>query len=116
MTKKTAAPAGPTTKKYLVELKHASNPDVDGGYWTPPADSGKAQRVGADSLEEASRICRAYMDRNELGGGNWNGGNVYENGKLVAEVSYNGRVWEPRTRRPGTTPLWEPKAWKQEAL
>lgn len=31
----------------------------------------------------------------DLGGGNWSGGQVYNaEGRVIAEVSYNGRVWQ----------------------
>ena len=39
--------------------------------------------------------CREFIDEHDLGGGNWSGGEVYEEGTLVARVSYNGRVWRP---------------------
>lgn len=48
------------------------------------------------SLEEASKVCRQYIEEHYLGGSQWNGGEVYdEAGVLVAHVSYNGRVWSP---------------------
>ena len=83
--------------KLQVELKHAKNPDICGGYWTEPTDSRKPQMVGVESIEQAAKVCRAYITRNELGGGNWTGGKVYQvNGKktLVARISYNGRAWD----------------------
>ena len=30
----------------------------------------------------------------DLGGGNWNGGQICEEGRPLARVSYNGRVWD----------------------
>ena len=46
------------------------------------------------SLAEASMAARAYIDHNDLGGGNWTGGDVTDgNNQLVARISYNGRVW-----------------------
>lgn len=79
----------------IVTLKHAKNPDIAGGYWQEPVDPPKAQKVEVASLAEASQACRAYIERNGLGGGNWTGGNVTDNGKTIARVSYNGRVWAP---------------------
>lgn len=47
-----------------------------------------------ESLSEASNVCRLYIQENDLGGGNWVGGQVYDvTGKMVAYISYNGRVW-----------------------
>ncbi len=78
-----------------VELKHTANPDVAGGYWGGfvPSVNNIIEQVA--TLEEASRACRRFIEEHELGGGNWAGGNVYDGGKLVASVSYNGRVWLP---------------------
>ena len=53
--------------------------------------------VDCKDLEDASRICRKFIDENELGAGNWADpcGWVYDGDEIVANVSYNGRVWEP---------------------
>ena len=77
-----------------VKLKHDSNPDIDGGYWTPPLDKGRAKFVTVSTFAEASEVCRAYIKRNELGGGNWTGGQVFDDNRQIARVSYNGRVWD----------------------
>jgi hypothetical protein len=50
-------------------------------------------KVGIKSFKAASIICRDYIERNELGGGNWSGGQIYHDSELVAEVGYNGAVW-----------------------
>lgn len=48
------------------------------------------------NLEEAAKVCREYIDEYNLGGSHWSGGEVFDsNGKQVAYVSYNGRVWSP---------------------
>lgn len=48
------------------------------------------------SIAEASAACRKFIADNELGGGNWSGGDVQdEAGKVVARISYNGRAWLP---------------------
>lgn len=82
--------------KLKVTLSHTSNPDVRGGYWEPTVDSRRKQVVEVNSIEEAASTCRQYIERNHLGGGNWNGGKVTdEAGKHVADISYNGRAWQP---------------------
>ena len=79
-----------------VTLAHVKNPDIrSGGYWQEPVESGKRQTVDADSIEAAAKICREYIERNHLGGGNWVGGKVTQDGKHIADISYNGRAWEP---------------------
>lgn len=47
------------------------------------------------SIEEASDVCCNFIDENDLGGGNWSGGNVFRDGEMVARISYNGRIWNP---------------------
>lgn len=39
----------------------------------------------------ASRHVREFIDQYGLGGGNWVGGDVWENGKHIGSVAYNGR-------------------------
>lgn len=77
---------------YYVTLSHAKNPDIIGGYWNVLPTEGR-KKVQVETLQEASRLCREYIDRNDLGSGNWTGGNVYKGRKKVAYVSYNGRIW-----------------------
>lgn len=77
---------------YTVTLKHAKNPDIPGGYWEG-APTERSAFVAAATLPEAARLCRAYIERNGLGGGNWIGGKVYQGRTQVARVSFNGRIW-----------------------
>lgn len=78
-----------------VLLKHASNPDLNYGYWEPPIDSPQDRYVHVQTFREASRVCTRYIERNGLGGGNWTGGQIYNDlDQQIAYVSYNGRVWE----------------------
>lgn len=87
---------------YSVNLSHDKNPDIYGGYWDAPKDAGKAKSVKCTSLQEAAKKCREYIERNNLGGGNWTGGAVFfhKDGSAltgmeqVATVSYNGRIWD----------------------
>lgn len=47
------------------------------------------------SLKEASELTRKFIDDFNLSSSNWNGGNVCdEDFKLIAHISYNGRVWD----------------------
>ena len=78
---------------YVVTMKHSSNPDIPGGYWGGKPAEGPAMRRVA-SFQEAAAECRDYIERNNLGGGNWTGGQVFADKKTqVARVSFNGRVW-----------------------
>jgi len=77
-----------------VELRSVFNPDF------PRNEQTLVRPILApvSSLKEASDVCRAFVDSSGIGGGNWGcgAGDVRDDsGKLVAQVSYNGRVWQP---------------------
>jgi hypothetical protein len=77
-----------------VTLSHCPNPDIKGtGYWEEPVESGTARHVLASSLKRAQQIAQQYIDRNGLGGGNWTGGALMLDGKVIGHISYNGRAW-----------------------
>jgi hypothetical protein len=76
-----------------VKLSHRPNPDIAGGYWHGKPPDGK-RMVSVESLAEASGVCQGYIRRNDLGFGNWTGGQVFDGKRQVAVVSYNGRIWD----------------------
>jgi hypothetical protein len=79
-----------------VLLAAAPNPDIEGGYWSPGRRP-RPQWVNVCDLAEARERCINFIVSNDLGGGNWAGGDVQDDsGKPVAYVSYNGRVWRGR--------------------
>ena len=47
----------------------------------------------ATSINECQRIVREYIEDNDLGAGNWTGGNVFKGKKKIGYISYNGRYW-----------------------
>ena len=50
--------------------------------------------IAVHSFADASKKCRDFIQRNELGSGNWSGGKIFDNdGICIGKVSYNGRVW-----------------------
>jgi hypothetical protein len=70
-----------------------------GGYIYLAADGCPTLKVPVSSADMASAVLGKYRDENGLGSSAFNArcGNVYTNdGKLVARVSYNGRVWNPK--------------------
>ncbi|TXT25421.1 MAG: hypothetical protein FD131_4622 [Rhodocyclaceae bacterium] len=82
--------------QFRVRLASVGNPDF--------GQNPRARKYGAKanhwlkvgSIAEASAACRKFITDNELGGGNWSGGDVQdEAGKVVARISYNGRAWLP---------------------
>jgi len=76
-----------------VDLGHAPNPDIGGGYWTEPIEAGKTVRVAVTDCAAASEAVRSYCKRNGLGGGNLKQAYIRVNGKRIGYVSYNGRLW-----------------------
>jgi len=79
--------------KMKVLLKYAKNPDIIGNYWSTMRRP-KAKEVEVTSFEEASAICKAYIERYDLGSGNWVGGKITDDdGKEIARVSFNRKVW-----------------------
>lgn len=75
-------------------IDHGQNPAAP-LYGTPSSSK------DVDSLLAASDACCAYIKENGLGAGNWSGGDVFdEKQKLVARVSYNGRIWHAARAKP----------------
>lgn len=89
-----------TTKQTLtMTLSSRGNPDhgqdPDAPLWGCPGDA----VVAVESMAQASELARAYIQENELGGGSWNGGAVFDaSGAKIARVAYNGRVFAPNDR------------------
>lgn len=86
------AARGPAAARLQLHLAGNGNPDF--AQFAPVADP---KKVTVFSLVEASKTARAYISFWNLGGGNWTGdaGKLVDRttGKVVARVSYNGRVW-----------------------
>lgn len=53
----------------------------------------KENLVKVSTIEEAKAVVREFIDDNDLGGGNFTGGNLYSNGEKIGHISYNGRLW-----------------------
>ena len=77
-----------------VELKSCGNPDYNQSPFRKLPNAESNMKVKVDSLKEAVKECMDFIQRNDLGGGNWIGGNVYDGRRLFAKISYNGRVWD----------------------
>jgi hypothetical protein len=79
---------------YRVRLASVGNPDF-GQDPTRQLHGVESKFVNALSIADAAQKCREFIDKNDLGGGNWNGGQVYLGAECVAVISYNGRAWIP---------------------
>ena len=76
--------------KYVMILRSLGNPDFN----EDPTEAMSAPRaVKAETLAAMVQAAEDYRDQNALGGGNWVTPVVMENGRAVATISYNGRVW-----------------------
>lgn len=47
--------------------------------------------VEAESIEECQKAVDKYIEENELGGNNWDGGQVFKDGEQIGYISYNRR-------------------------
>lgn len=68
-----------------LKLSSAGNPDFD--QFSPLSPD---EITEVSSFEEASEVCRSYIEKYSLGGGNWTGGQI----DTSHRVSFNGKVWE----------------------
>jgi hypothetical protein len=82
------------SKPAYVILKADPNPDYD--FPDPRATVRTVKvRLPVSSFAQASKVCKNFIEKFDLGSGNWTGGQIGNiEGKIIAHVSYNGRVWE----------------------
>ncbi len=86
--------ASPVKRKMKVKLESKSNMDFDSSALEGVLNI-EAYWVVVETIEEAKIVCDAFIEKNELGGGNWTGGDIVdENDKLIGSVSYNGKFWK----------------------
>lgn len=74
-----------------VRLSSCGNPDLrqnPNDRLSPPV------HIQVATLEGASLLCLKYIANWDLGGGNWSGGQVFFGKAQIANVSYNGRIWD----------------------
>lgn len=78
-----------------VQLSSVGNPDFNQNPDAPMYGCEPNKLVEVNSFKEASDVCSKFIIKNDLGSGNWSGGQIVDDkGKHIAHVSYNGRVWE----------------------
>lgn len=49
-----------------------------------------------ETIDDVVREARMYIEKYNLGSGNWNGGRIDIDDVTVGYMSYNGRVWSER--------------------
>ena len=81
-----------------VKLSSVGNPDFNQDPNRPMYGCARNKIVPVATFKEASEVCMKFIADNNLGGGNWSGGDIAdESGKVIALVSYNGKVWKGST-------------------
>lgn len=75
--------------RFWVYLSSCGNPDH--GQYAPLSEP---EVKFAATLVEVRDLAMRYIEDNDLGGGNWNGGIFGEGRVILGHVSYNGRLWE----------------------
>ena len=80
--------------KYKVELNSIGDPDR-GQDPRKQIEGAWANMAHVDTIEEAQKAVRNYIEKHNLGAGNWAGGKVWtEENKYLGYISYNGRFQE----------------------
>jgi len=82
--------------KYTVKMSNAGNRDHGQNSARPLLGTAIGIFQG-ENIQDCQKACTDYIDKYDLGGGNWDGGEVYFNGEYVGRISYNGRFWPKDT-------------------
>lgn len=77
------------THPFLLTLKSVGNPDHHEYYGEGVKSPTETHEVA--TIDEASALCRDYIELHDLGGGNWTGGEVTKDGRTIGRIHYNGR-------------------------
>ena len=90
---------------YRIVLRSVGNPDFG---QDPRQPMSPTEVVVVGTLRAASEAARAYIERHNLGSGNFPSPRVVKDGRVVARISYNGRIWLPPDTAgdPGIRGLW----------
>lgn len=75
-----------------VELQSVGNADY--GDAEEKRKNIAVKKVYVDSIEEAQDVVQQFIERHDLGSGNWTGGKVFKDGKNIGFIAYNGRFFE----------------------
>lgn len=86
----------PRPKGYSLFLRAVPNRDFGPRSYEANVDV-PGRWIPVDSLAGARRKTLDFIRAWDLGGGNWTGGEVASDGKIVARISYNGRIWDTTT-------------------
>ena len=77
---------------YRIILRSVGNPDFGQDPYQPMSPT---EEIMVDTLQQAAVAVRAYIERHDLGSGNFPTPLVFKGDQVVARISYNGRIWLP---------------------
>jgi len=83
--------------KLYIELGAVPNTDYSHGQHLGSVQIRK-HRQPIRTMQEGSDVAQRFIAEHGLGGGNWGGsGNIVDSrGRVLAHVSYNGRIWDAK--------------------
>ncbi|TAL63672.1 MAG: hypothetical protein EPN79_16085 [Burkholderiaceae bacterium] len=81
------------TPKHHVLLAARGNPDHGQLPEQPPFGTPGDTLREVPSIAAAQQAVKDFIEANDLGGGNWVGGDLWSDGKHAGRISYNGRLW-----------------------
>jgi hypothetical protein len=58
----------------------------------------KGKWIKVDDLKDAQIKVRLFIKKHELGSGNFSGGQVRKDGKEIAHISHNYRIWDNQNK------------------
>lgn len=67
----------------------------------------KGRTYSCETLKDCSKIFCAMRDQSGEGASTFPDGRIFENGKRIARVSYNGRVWAGAKYDANATPIYD---------
>jgi hypothetical protein len=73
-------------------LNSVGNPDFG---QDPRRSVSPYESIEVETLSAAADAVRGYIERYQLGGGNLPTVMVFEGNRVIARISYNGRIWLP---------------------
>jgi len=69
---------------------------------------GNSEFIPMTTLNDASTAFRAFCDANGFGARDAGDCQIWQGDKIVAHVSYNGKVWEHATKTRDAKPIFDP--------
>ncbi|MFA6230943.1 MAG: hypothetical protein WC617_12355 [Rhodanobacter sp.] len=83
----------PLHQEVFLLLAARGNPDLGQNPDEIPYGTLAADQLVQCSMDKAGEVTRKFCEDNGLGGGNWVGGDIWENGEHIGHVAYNGRFF-----------------------